>query len=449
MSTLYPADIAKQARPSKDPLTDPIKFPLEFKQWLVNYLQQELLVSQFPDYSKSSSGGGGTVGPPGPAGPAGPPGPTAVSTNAGNQATLGSDSLLFVPDKWINTTGDTMTGTLTLAADPAANLQASTKQYVDNSISGLSSVYMRWVPYTGPPQTFLKQDVTRDGDWTMVANKNTSDRPSPQASGTEEDLLPAWTPATQSAPATYTVYNEWTLNQGGWIDQYGVDILSQNLGASHTITLRVGGVVKDTFTATPNTAGIYWHDVTPLLVASGAVIRVSLQVTRTGSNSWFQQAGLFATAPVYCSLAQGSKDGATAGTTAYGCHLLLIPGTYSPDWDVLAFGGSAAEAAGGTGSGGVTGLLTGQIPAAGTTATAGTGFTYTHASVGVYAFTFTTAYTAAPSVVVVANDDNYRVTVSAVSTTGFTVHVQNMTLYPSQVGTLADGPFTFIAMATV
>ena len=80
---------------------------------------------------------------------------------------------------------------------------------------------------------------------------------------------------------------------------------------------------------------------------------------------------------------------------------------------------------------------------------AGTGFTYTHASVGVYVFTFTTAYSAAPTITAVANDDNYRVTVPTVSTTGFTVHVQNMTLYPSQVGTLADGPFTFIAMATV
>ena len=40
MSTLYPAEIARQARPPKDPLTDPILLPLEFKQWLVNYLQQ-------------------------------------------------------------------------------------------------------------------------------------------------------------------------------------------------------------------------------------------------------------------------------------------------------------------------------------------------------------------------------------------------------------------------
>jgi hypothetical protein len=131
-------------------------------------------------------------------------------------------------------------------------------------------------------------------------------------------------------------------NTAGWVDQYGVDILTQNVGASHVITLRINGVVKDTFTATPNAAGPYWHDITPLLVANAAVLRVTLQITRTGSNSWWQQAGLFATPPIYCSGAVGSKDGATAGTTAYGCHLQFIPGSYSPDWDVLAFGGAGA-----------------------------------------------------------------------------------------------------------
>src|SRR6516225_7310960 len=49
----------------------------------------------------------------------------------------------------------------------------------------LEDVFMRWVPYTGPPQSFLHQDCTRDGDWSMVANKDTSDRPAPQQSGPE------------------------------------------------------------------------------------------------------------------------------------------------------------------------------------------------------------------------------------------------------------------------
>jgi hypothetical protein len=263
--------------------------------------------------------------------------------------------------RYINVTGDAMTGTLTLAANPTTALGATPKQYVDASIADLNDVYMRWVPYTGPPQSFLNQDVTRDGDWTMVAHKNTSDRPAPQQSGNEEDLLPIWTPAAPSARATYTVYNEWTLNTAGWVDQYGIDILVQNLGALHTVTFSIAGVTKDTFTSTPNTAGIYWHDITPLIVPSGTVLRVTYQVTLVGNNLmyWHEQAGLFATAPVYCSLAQGSKDGAAQGTTAYGCHCMFIPGSYSPDWDVIAFGG--ASAAGSSSSAGLpVGGATGQ-----------------------------------------------------------------------------------------
>jgi hypothetical protein len=225
-------------------------------------------------------------------------------------------------------------------------------------------IYLTWVPYTGPPQSFTKADVTRDGDWTMVSNKATSDRPAPQPSGAELDLLPAWTPATSSAPATYTVYNEWTVNTAGWVDQYGVDILAQNTGASHVIMLRVNGVVKDTFTATPNTTGIYWHDITPIVVPSGAVLRVTLQISRSGSNSWYQQTGLFATPPVYCSLAQGVKDAGAAGTTAYGCHLLFTPGAASPDWDVVAYGGEAAGGGGGISEAPQDGFSYGRLNAA-------------------------------------------------------------------------------------
>jgi hypothetical protein len=207
---------------------------------------------------------------------------------------------------------------------------------------------MRWVPYTGAGQAFLKQDLTRDGDWTMVALNDTTDRPAPQPSGAEEDLLPIWTPATSSNPANYTVYNEWTVNTTGWLTQYGADVLTQNTGKQHAVTLAINGITKDTFTATPNNAGIFWNDITPIVVASGAVIRVTCSVSGSGSLSWWYQTGLFATPPVYCSLAVGSKDGAAAGTTAYACHALFQPGTKSANWDVVAFGGSAAGGGGGT-----------------------------------------------------------------------------------------------------
>jgi hypothetical protein len=224
--------------------------------------------------------------------------------------------------------------------------------------AGLNDVFMRWVPYSGSPQSFLHQDMTRDGDWTMIANKNTSDRPAPQQSGPEEDLLPPWVPTPQSARATYVMYNEWTVNTAGWIDQYGGTVLAQNVNALHTITLAVNGAVKDTFTSTPANAISYWHDITPILVASGAVVRVTVKVNQVGNNLmyWQEQAGLFTTPPTYCSLAVGSKDGAAASSIAYDCHVQFIPGTMSPDWDVVAFGGSAA----GGGSGGL--ASTDQLP---------------------------------------------------------------------------------------
>jgi hypothetical protein len=210
----------------------------------------------------------------------------------------------------------------------------------------IRNVFMRWVRFTGPPQSFLAQDMTRDGDWTMVAIRDTSDRPAPQPTGTTEDLLPAWTPATNNLRAGYTLYNEWTTNIGGWIDQHGVDVISQNLGAVHTVTLTINGVVRDKATMTPTVAGIFWANITPIVCASGVVIRETLQVTQISNNYmyWMEQAALFTTAPVYCSLAQGSKDGAAASATAYGCHLMFIPGTISPDWDIVAYGGTASGA---------------------------------------------------------------------------------------------------------
>jgi hypothetical protein len=266
--------------------------------------------------------------------------------------------------------GGTMTGLLVLSGDPAAAVGAATKQYVDNSISGLNGVYTKWVPYTGTGQSFLAQQMTRDGDWTMVANKATTTRPAPQASGAEEDLLPNWIPTAPNARATYTVYNEWTLSQGGWLNTYGADVNAQNLGLgfTHAVSLSINGTVVDTFTAIPQNAGTYLHDITPIVVASGAVIRVTMTVTETSNNQvyWFQQAGLFATPPNYCSSAVGSKDGAAAGTTAYGLHATFIPGTASPDWYVVAFGGSAVpgEGAGGLADAPSDGNLYGRLNAA-------------------------------------------------------------------------------------
>lgn len=88
-----------------------------------------------------------------------------------------------------------------------------------------------------------------------------------------------------------------------------------------------------------------------------------------------------------------------------------------------------------------TSVITGVIPAAGTTPTAGTGFTYTHGSTGVYVFTFTTAFSAVPIVLAVPIETSRVFSpVSAITVNGFTVTVLNA------AGTAVDDTFNFLAV---
>lgn len=87
--------------------------------------------------------------------------------------------------------------------------------------------------------------------------------------------------------------------------------------------------------------------------------------------------------------------------------------------------------------------VAGIIPAAGTTPTAGSGFTYTHTDgTGVYVFTFTTVFANTPAVLVSSKSTAGFFTPSAVSTSGFTVTTLNTSAAAADLG------FSFLA-ATV
>lgn len=90
-------------------------------------------------------------------------------------------------------------------------------------------------------------------------------------------------------------------------------------------------------------------------------------------------------------------------------------------------------------------VITGIIPAAGTTPTAGTGFTYTHTNgTGIYVFTLTTALAAAPVVLAMSTDPAHKGIMSAENVTagGFTINSLE-----NSFGTPADQAFNFTVTA--
>lgn len=88
--------------------------------------------------------------------------------------------------------------------------------------------------------------------------------------------------------------------------------------------------------------------------------------------------------------------------------------------------------------------LTGRIASAGTV-TAGTGFTVNRSGTGTYDVTFTTAFTAAPTVLAnpVAGASNLTATITNVATTGVTINTHTGT------GSATNTDFHFVAFATV
>jgi hypothetical protein len=153
------------------------------------------------------TGNTGAQGVPGPAGPLGPAGPSTVSANTGNTAALGTDGYIFVPapavpsgsnvvpapdgagsagatatysrgdhqhpsdPSKLSLSGGTMTGALILNTNPSVPFGASTKQYVDSSVPGPSTVVplMAGTAAVGTGTTWARADHVHPSDANRVA----------------------------------------------------------------------------------------------------------------------------------------------------------------------------------------------------------------------------------------------------------------------------------------
>jgi len=121
-----------------------------------------------------------------------------------------------------------------------------------------------WVD--GP--TYYKNDVVRDGDWTMVANKQTTDAAAPQDQGQPHTSPPsgtAWT--TASYTGVVKMITHFTTNQSGWFKQLRVRTASWDADTVTRIT--VWNVTDDTLTIYDNP--ILKNDDWTVLALSSAI----------------------------------------------------------------------------------------------------------------------------------------------------------------------------------
>lgn len=91
--------------------------------------------------------------------------------------TLGTDAvpLTFGDNRWANISGDTMTGFLTLNADPTAPLHAATRQYVLNQIAAVPGFNGSWFS-VGLGNGVWRQNPATNAMFVMIlSNNNISD----------------------------------------------------------------------------------------------------------------------------------------------------------------------------------------------------------------------------------------------------------------------------------
>jgi hypothetical protein len=90
--------------------------------------------------------------------------PNDPETRYGDAITTLQSDVLGLDNNKLSLTGGTLTGALTLHADPTTDLQAATKQYVDNSPGGATG--------GGSDQVFYENDQTVTTNYTITTNRN-------------------------------------------------------------------------------------------------------------------------------------------------------------------------------------------------------------------------------------------------------------------------------------
>ena len=152
--------------------------------------------------------------------------------------------------------------------------------WVKQAVLGTGSLVWKNT-YTGG--TYNKNEVVRDGEWTMVANKDTSDQPAPQPVGDSYYLYAEGNEVSTSVTAKQVVYGtRLTTTTRGFLNGYKLKVVSGQSYSVFTVTDPLTLPVEteiNSFTA--GTTGWVYFNVTPLLLTDGVdfdlCVRVSVE----------------------------------------------------------------------------------------------------------------------------------------------------------------------------
>ena len=133
---------------------------------------------------------------------------------------------------------------------------------------------MRWLGvWDTAGQAYLVNDVVRDGNWLMMANKDTTDRPAPEAVGDAFYVYQGVQGSNESIVAKSVFSgNRYSFNNAGYITGYRIDVVAGNDYEVLTVKDPLGaGEVTfiNSFTAT--VTGWRVFGLVPQIVAPGQV----------------------------------------------------------------------------------------------------------------------------------------------------------------------------------
>ncbi|RKY53867.1 MAG: hypothetical protein DRP93_05895, partial [Candidatus Neomarinimicrobiota bacterium] len=165
------------------------------------------------------------------------------------------------------------------------------------------------------PIEYYKNDTVKDGTWTMVANKTTTERAGPQETG-DPFYVYSGTLLDEQVSAKQILYGQrYIFNQGGYLKGYRIYTTLGIHYSLFSVTDPLGTpVVKEQTSFTASTTGWFELSVPPILVGNAAALDLVISVSEsdpspaTFSGDWDYSIPNNSVAPIAGQVVHATKD---------------------------------------------------------------------------------------------------------------------------------------------